>query len=216
MLLLTFLKNTGLPVALYLGNVKNWSFCLISLYALPLPDKPLVRDLKDAQRPYNPPNQFPSASPSLPSQSTFPPNLFPLSLSLPSPSPLVQSAFPPKPPLHLPRLSGEEAKVNNFDDKDEDEYGWSLTVPVDDQEIPLPEDGSALAEEYLSCNTSCASDNQKVPFLEGIDDVVSHQFGYIQTNDTKRQLFSEGVWKDIIRALGYGQKYMPSLEALES
>ncbi|KIK50807.1 hypothetical protein GYMLUDRAFT_252657 [Collybiopsis luxurians FD-317 M1] len=83
-LLPIFLKNTDLLVALYLGNVDNWSYQSISQYRLPFPDEVLVRELKNAQRPYNPPNLF----------------------SLPPPSPLSQSSFPPKPPLHIPQISG--------------------------------------------------------------------------------------------------------------
>ena len=58
-LLPILLKNPDLPVALYLGNVNNWSWRSISLNSLPLPDEAQVQYLKKSQRPYSPPSLVP-------------------------------------------------------------------------------------------------------------------------------------------------------------
>ncbi|KIK64574.1 hypothetical protein GYMLUDRAFT_241112 [Collybiopsis luxurians FD-317 M1] len=107
---------------------------------------------------------------------------------------------------------GETANIDDVDD--EDEYRWN--PPVDDREISLPEDGSTLAEGFLRQNVSCTSDDKSIEFLEAIDDVVFHYFGYIGANDSDEQVFSQDIWNNVLREVGYGQKYMPDPEALKS
>ena len=254
-LLPILLKNPHLPVALYLGNVNNWSWRSISLNSLPLPDEAQVQYLKKSQRPYSPPSLVP----------------FPCQVSLGPGSPVhlppsMQSFFEQRVQNRalviasetdrgrLSRLDRErhasknlcpgqagsrvylweldegrrirrsvgrgfqqqiwlgyssnqhcyDSVANEWDlcslfapgeaaDDEDDEFQCYRRDPLDDKEISLPDNGSGLAEGFLNRNASSASDDRSIQFLDAIDDIVFHQFGYIGTSCSDGQLFSQEV-----------------------
>lgn len=103
------------------------------------------------------------------------------------------------------------------DEMDNPDDDGSLSDVDDEPNDVLPVDAATLSAVFMARNLPCECPEPDMPFLDALEDLVSHHFGYIcpQNIDWEMKLLDK-VWSQALNMLGAGRPPLPPIHTLES